>query len=88
MCTRLKHQINQGKKALSDKDAKIEELQSEIKKINLLTQELKKENENIKIDYKKTCELYECGSKKLKYESDSEIGRLEAFIKELKDSIE
>lgn len=42
----------------------------------------------MKIDYKKTCELYECGSKKLKYESDSEIGRLEAFIKELKDSIE
>lgn len=88
MCTKLKHQINQNKKNLSDKDGKIEQLQSQIKKINMANQELKKQNQNIKIDYKKTCELYECGSKKLKYESDSEIGRLEAFIKELKDSIE
>lgn len=87
MCTRLKHQISQNKKQLADKDGKLEEMQSEIKRLNLLAQDLKKENENIKIDYKKTCELYECGNKKLKYESDSEIGRLEVFIKELKESI-
>lgn len=88
MCTRLKHQISQNKKQLADKDGKLEEMQSEIKRLNLLAQDLKKENENIKIDYKKTCELYECGNKKLKYESDSEIGRLEVFIKELKESIQ
>lgn len=66
----------------------MEQLQSEMKKLNQVNQELRKENENMKMDYKKTCQLYECGNKKLKYESDSEIGRLEAFIKELKDSIE
>ena len=42
----------------------------------------------MKVDYKKTCELYESGNKKLKYESDAEIHRLEAFVQELKDSIE
>lgn len=55
MCTKLKHQLNQNKKTITDKDSKIEELQSEIKRNNLVVQELKKENENIKMDYKKTC---------------------------------
>ena len=42
----------------------------------------------MKVDYKKTCEPYENGNKKLRYESDSGIARLEAFVRELKDSIE
>lgn len=40
------------------------------------------------MDYKKTCEHYEGGHKKLRYERDSEVGRLEAFVRELKDSVE
>lgn len=71
ICAKLKHQLNQSKKIISEKECRNEESTSQIKKLNQIIQQMKKQNQNIKIDFKKTCELYENGNKKLKYESDS-----------------
>ena len=59
-----------------------------LRKSQNFTHELKEDLENIKIDYKKTCQLYESNNKKMKNEGEAEINRLEAFVRELKDSIE
>lgn len=88
MCSKLKHQLVQSKKIICGKDSKFDELSSEIKRLNSTIAELRKENEDIRIDFKKSCDFYESSNKKIQYEADSEIGRLEAFVKELKESIE
>lgn len=49
MCAKLKNQLNQNKKAFTDKDSKIEQLLSDIKRNQQIIKEMKKQNENIKI---------------------------------------
>ena len=86
--SKLKHQISTLKKTISDKDYTIENLENSMKKTQSTSNDLKEDLDNLKLDYRKTCELYESNNKKLRYESESEISRLEAFIQELKNSIE
>ena len=88
LCNKFKNQLTQAKKSIHDKENILEETQNELKKTQSNSYELQGEIDDLKISYKKTCEHYENNQKKVKYESDSEIVRLEAFVKELKESIE
>ena len=71
----------------SEKDAKIEALQGQGKKSTTTVTEIRDSFESQKAEYNKTCSHYENTIKKMKYESESEINRLETFVQELKDSI-
>jgi predicted RNase H-like nuclease (RuvC/YqgF family) len=88
ICNKFKQQLQQTKKSLSEKECLIEEQQNDMKKLKGDNIELTDELDDLKIEFKRMCEMYETNNTKLKYDSDNEILKLESFIKELKDSIE
>lgn len=59
-----------------------------MKKLQISNHDMKENIEDMKLDYKKTCDLYENNYRKLKNQSEGEIKRHESVIREFKDSIE